>query len=210
MADESKRLPYGLIAATVILLGAYAGLRVFAPEYLEPPEAQEQTSAPTEAPQATRQGAAASGRSAEDRRARQSAEQTARIETADFVATFSNLNTGLRSLELRGEKFRRATGEAEELVTTDREEYLPYSIRIPGVSIPEDAVWEVEQVSPTAVNFRWEGSGVVVTRKIEAGKGPFQLWSTVTVHNRGSAARDVGLVETIHHYVTRDEEDEGV
>ncbi len=210
MSEETKRLPYGLIAATVILVGAYLGLRIFAPQYFERPEAAQQQRAQTPAAGAAR-GAASSGElTAEQRRERAERQRTVTIETEQFVATFSDLNTGLVGMTLKGERYHGADDRPVNLVTTDREEYFPYRVDVSGVTIPNDAVWEPEQVSPTVVRFRYAGDDFTVTRRIEAGSGPYQLWSTVTVANRGEAPRTVGLSQTIHHYVTREAEDEGV
>jgi YidC/Oxa1 family membrane protein insertase len=212
MSDESKRLPYGLIAATVILVGAYVGLRIFAPEYFDRPAAVEQAGgdAVTEGGGAAEARTEAAASSAAERAARADRQRTVSIETDDFLATFSDLNTGLVGLRLKGERYRTEDGRAYDIVTTDREEYFPYQLDLEGVSIPSDATWEAEQLSPTAVRFRYEGDGFVVTRKVEAGQGPYQLWSTVTVQNEGASSRSIGLRETIHHYVTREAEDEGV
>ena len=48
--------------------------------------------------------------------------------------------------------------------------------------------------------------GVRVTRKLEAGKGPYQLWLTTHVENRGNAPRKLELALGTHHYVTREAE----
>lgn len=213
MSDESKRLPYGLIAATVILVGAYVGLRYAAPEYFDRPEAVESAGGDAVTQPAAAAGeraSAAAARSAAERRARAERQRTVSIETSDYVATFSDLNTGLVSLRLKDERYETDRGRGYDIVTTDREEYFPYKFELDGVSIPDDAVWQAEQLSKTAVRFRYEGEGFAVTRKIEAGRGAYQLWSTVTVHNRGGEAREVGFRETVYHYVTREAEEQGV
>lgn len=213
MSDESKRLPYGLISATVILVGAYVGMRYVAPGYFDRPAAVEQAGgdAVTEPPAAAEtRPSRADAPSASERRARAERQETVRVETDELVATFSDLNTGLVSLRLKDERYRTDDGRGYDIVTTDREEYFPFRVELAGVTIPKDAVWEAEQLSPTSVRFRYEGETFAVRRTIEAGKGPYQLWSTVTVQNRGAKAREIGFRETVHHYVTREAEEQGV
>jgi len=67
----------------------------------------------------------------------------------------------------------------------------------------------MEQVSPRAVRFRWRGDGVEIERKLEAGRGPYQLWSTVRIVNERNYRRRVRVNETAFHYVTRDQESGG-
>jgi YidC/Oxa1 family membrane protein insertase len=131
--------------------------------------------------------------------------RTATITTADMVATIDNLGGGVAHVELVDPRYRRAE-RAMDLVTTDREEFRPLRIDLPGASIPADAVWEIEQVSPTEVVLRWEGNGLEVARRFEAGDGPYQIWQTVRVRNAGSAERDLRLRVSTWHYVPREEE----
>ena len=42
--------------------------------------------------------------------------------------------------------------------------------------------------------------------QIEAGKGPYQLWLTTDIENRGTSARKLQLKVATHHYVTREAE----
>jgi YidC/Oxa1 family membrane protein insertase len=210
MADESQRLSWVLTAVIVALLGAYVALRFLAPGYFDRPRAAEEAAsseatAREEAPEPTR-GAPQEGLSAEARAARARGEQTVSITTDRYVATFTNLNTGLVHFRLKDRRFATEEGQAIDMVTTDREEYLPLRVELEGVTIPPDATWRAEQLSPTAVRFRYEGDGVVVDRKIQAGKSPYQLWSTVTVHNQGAAPRSVRMTESLYRYVTRDAE----
>jgi YidC/Oxa1 family membrane protein insertase len=204
MADESNRLSWGLIAATIIIVSAYFALRTFAPSYFDAPPAEAQREAP-----APRQGAAEAPSAAVDEAARAAAEVRATLETDDYVAEVSSLNTGFVSFRLKGERYHDDDGAPIDLVTVDREGFYPFRFELTGVRIPADAVFEVDQVSKTEVHFRYEGKGFVVTRKLEVGKSPFQLWSTVTVHNRDDAPRTVSLREEVYHYVAREDEEQG-
>ena len=128
--------------------------------------------------------------------------RTATIRTPSYVATVSNLDAAVTRFELTGEKFRE-NGRPMNLVTTDREQYQPLRPDIGGVVIPPDAVWDMEQVSAREVRFRWSGDGVSIERKLEAGRGPYQLWSTVRIVNERSYRRRVRVNETAFHYVPR-------
>jgi YidC/Oxa1 family membrane protein insertase len=189
-------------------------MRYLAPGYFDRPQAVQEAASSEGAapptPEATEPSAEPPGELGADARAARAAnERTVDITTDRFVATFTDRNTGLVAFRLEGERFEDGDGQPLEMVTTDREEYLPLRIEIEGVDIPADATWQAEQVSPTEVRFRYEGDDAVVTRTIKAGKSPYQLWSTVTVHNRGDAPRSVQLSESVYHYVTREAEDEG-
>ena len=137
------------------------------------------------------------------------AERTATLETDEFVVTVTNLNTAVRSVLLKGERYLDEDGAPTEVVTTDQEVFLPLRLELGGVDMPEDAVWELERRSEQAVRFTWEGNGVRVTRDLEVGAGPYQIWSKVTVDNLGDTPRSVRVAYTIHHYMRSEDEGGG-
>lgn len=139
---------------------------------------------------------------------RRAAERTAEIRTKSFVATLTNLNASVKSFKLNERRFSHA-GKPFDLVSTDRESYLPLALELDGVTIPPDAVWEMETLSPTAVRFRLETGGVEIVRKLEAGRGPYQLWSTVRI-TALEGQRRIGARVTTHHYVPRSAEAGGM
>jgi YidC/Oxa1 family membrane protein insertase len=53
------------------------------------------------------------------------------------------------------------------------------------------------------VRLHADADGLAVERKLEAGKGPYQVWVTTTIANRGSVARKLTLSELTYHYVAR-------
>jgi YidC/Oxa1 family membrane protein insertase len=133
-------------------------------------------------------------------------QQSARIETEAFSAKVTNLNGGLTSFVLKGDRYH-TRGKPVDIVTTDRPQYLPLAVEITGWN--SDAApknWELQQLSPNAVSLTLETDGLRVSRKIEAGQGPYQLWLTTHVVNRGQSARKVQLQVATHHYVTREAE----
>ena len=141
-------------------------------------------------------------RDAPDRQARR---RTATITTDAMVVTIDSLGGGLREARLSDPHFGGEAGPVD-VVSTSREEYQPLRIDLPGVEIPADAEWALEQESPTSVRMRWEGRGVSVVRRIAAGDGPFQLWQTVRVRNLSAAEKDLRLRVSTWHYVPRAEE----
>ncbi len=145
-----------------------------------------------------------------DREARHAAERRATIRTDDFEAVVSNLNGGLVSFGLLHDRYRGENGAPHEMVTTDREEYFPLRLSLPGVPMPPDAVWDIEQLSERAVVLTWEGGGFRVVRRLEAGRGPYQLWSTLRIENEASVERAVHVEMKTFHYVTRDAESGGL
>lgn len=134
--------------------------------------------------------------------------RTATIHGDSYVATVSNLNAAVTRFDLTGDKFH-VNGRPMNLVTTDREQYQPLRPDIGGVTIPPDAVWDMQQVSAREVRFTWRGDGVSIERKLEAGRGPYQLWSTVRIRNERNYPRRVRVNETAFHYVTREQESGG-
>ena len=136
-------------------------------------------------------------------------ESTYTIDTELFRATFTDHGGGLVRFELKNEQFADAEGALLNLVTTDKERYLPFRLQVTGADVPSDAVWQGEQVSPRAIVLRWSGNGMRITRRIEAGEAPYQLWSTVNVKNEGEGTRYARLRYFTHHYVTQDDESGG-
>jgi YidC/Oxa1 family membrane protein insertase len=140
---------------------------------------------------------------------RQSRRQTATLRTDELEVTIDNLGGGIMHAVLLEERYADA-GRHLDLVTTTREEYQPLRMDLPGVGIPADAVWEIEQESERAVRLRWAGRGLEVVRRIEAGRGPYQLWHTVRVRNVGGRPRSMRLRLATWHYVRRAEEGRGI
>lgn len=139
------------------------------------------------------------------RATRAAAERTARIETNEFVATVTNLNASVRAFAIKERHFY-VGGQPRNIVTTQFEEYFPLRAEYGGIDIPRDAVWDMQQLSPRAVLFKYEGGGFRIERKLEAGNGPYQLWSTIRVTNLGDRARPVRVNLHTHHYVTEADE----
>ncbi len=164
-------------------------------------------------PEATDDPAPTGATLTEEEQARHDAEQAAiasarearraegTVTTAEFEATIDNLGGGLTHFRLLGDRFHDAEGHAQDLVTTWNEHYLPMRITLPGAPIPDAAVWDLRQVSPTEVELRWEGQGLEIVRSFSAGDGPYQLWQTVVVRNVGHDARRTPLYEHVYHYV---------
>ncbi len=135
--------------------------------------------------------------------ARRARERRYELRTDSFVATFTNLNGGLVSFRLLGERYRDEHGAPIELVTTDKEPYLPLRVDVLGVTIPPDALWQVERLDARTLRMRWRGDGVEIVRRVQAGKGPYQLWVTTRVRNLGTSPRRVRVREAVFHYVPR-------
>ncbi|MEM7603907.1 MAG: membrane protein insertase YidC [Myxococcota bacterium] len=175
--------------------------------FMSPPE-EEGAAEPAEAP--TSEAETARTLTDDERAARQAQEERFTLETDEFVAEFSNLNTGLVSLRLKGDKFRDPNGEPHQLVTTDQEAYYAQQIDLEGLPIDDDAVWEGRQVDERTLRFEWRGSGFTVVRQIQAGAGPYQLWSTTRVVNRSGAESTHRLSHRTYHYVSAESEGGGM
>jgi len=141
-----------------------------------------------------------------DRKQRLNRQILSTIETDTFTAQVTNLNTAVARVDLKTERYA-VDGKPINVVTTGYEEFLPLAFELAGVSIGPDTVWKATQLSDRGVRYDWVGDGVAVTRKLEAGQGPYQLWATTTVKNRSDAPRVVGLRTSTHHYVEREAEE---
>jgi YidC/Oxa1 family membrane protein insertase len=211
--DDPKRqfLFVGVIGA--LALGLYFWQSATAPEAPTDDAASAETAPAegdaTEATDTTDDGAVddAPG-TVVDPAARAAQERRFTIETDRFVAELSSLSSGVVALHSKDERYR-IDGSPMPLVTTEREAYHPQRLQIRGVTVPPDAVWEGEKISPTEVRFRWSGDGFTVTRRVVAGTAPYQLWSTVEVRNDGSVARPVGVAFHTAHYVAKSAEESG-
>jgi YidC/Oxa1 family membrane protein insertase len=133
-------------------------------------------------------------------------QELARIETDEFVAEVSSRNGGLTSFEPKAERYH-SRGKPVDMVSTDRPEYLPLAIELQGEA-PDAARqgWRMQQLSSRAVGLAREVDGLRVSRKVEAGQGPYQLWLTTHVENRGTNPRKIKLMISTFHYVPREAE----
>jgi len=135
-------------------------------------------------------------------------ERLATIEGQGFIAKFSNLSAAATSVKLTADRYL-TDGQPMQVVTTEREKWLPLRMELDGVTIPPDAIWEMEQLSTAAARFTYRAGDTLIVRKIEAGQGPYQLWSTLRIENRGSRTHRVRAKFTTHHYVRREDEEGG-
>lgn len=137
------------------------------------------------------------------------AAETMTIETDRFVATVTSRNTGLTSFRVKKQRYRNDKGQPQQLVTTTEPRFFPLHVELEGVDIPDDAVWEMERLSGQGIRFHWSGDGVAIVRKLQVGKGPYQLWSTVRIRNTGTESRRLTLTESTFHYIRREDEGGG-
>lgn len=209
--DDRKRPPFILMILPLIALGAVLAAQHFWPAQKETPAlvtAQQSPAEPSPVPTESGRPAAAEPSPAQTR----SRLESQRIETLEndrFVASFTDLNTAMVSLRVKGERYHDQEGNPYELVTTDKERYFPLTPVFSGVSIPPDARWEVVEASDSRIRFRWTGDGVSVTRTWELGKSPYQLLSTIDVVNESPSARTVDVGIESAHYVPRENEKRG-
>lgn len=136
----------------------------------------------------------------------QSAPRTVTLESAEFRATLSLQNGGLTHLILKDERFER-DGKPIDLVTTDKPQFLPLRFTAKGVNV--DHGWELLTESAEAVRLRLESGDLTFVRKVELGDGPYQLWSTLRIENKGKAAKKLDLTFEAHHYARRVDEKGG-
>ena len=139
-------------------------------------------------------------------------QKTAIIETDSYRAKVSDLNAGLVSFQLKGDRYRDENNEPIDVVTTDKEPYFPLAVKLTdartGESVTgEDRFWIMRQPSKRALHLSLDADGIALARKLEAGKNPYQLWVTTTVANRTAYRRKLAHSLAVHHYVEREEEE---
>jgi YidC/Oxa1 family membrane protein insertase len=135
-------------------------------------------------------------------------EQTYTIDTPEFNARVSNVGGGIKSYRLKDIQFANA-GKVTDIVTTDKPAFYPLTFRVRGAEL-DNTVFRAETDGSRGVRLQAEADGLAITRKLEAGQGPYQVWITTALENRGNASRKLALEETTYHYVPREAESGGV
>ncbi len=203
---ERKQPPIVLLALPVALMGVVLGLQYFAPNQAQTDEPSVQESDRSAEPEPDR---ASAEPSAAEARARVESQKTYQLEDDRLVASFTDLNTALVSLRVKGDRYLDEEGNPFELVTTDKERYLPLKPKFTGIAIPPDARWNVVESSKRKIHFRWSGDGVTIDRIWELAEPPYQFRSSVEVRNQLESARQLGFGITSAHYVRREDEEGG-
>jgi YidC/Oxa1 family membrane protein insertase len=191
MGEDGKRQILTLVVVSTLAAAGWFGYSYFFGE-----------------PDATPPPAGGDGQPAQHVQDRSARERLFTIETPELRAKLTNLNGAVRSLQILHPRYRE-NGSPHQMVTTDQEQYLPLALDPIGVRIPPDAVWEGRQLSPTSVSFTLRTGGFTIVRRIEAGRGPYQLWSTVRIRNDGAKARPIRLRTTVHQYVRLEDQGGG-
>jgi YidC/Oxa1 family membrane protein insertase len=217
--DDRKKPPVGLMMLPLVALAGLVAVQYFAPPKAQTEEpaaeqATEQAAEPTAAqapePSKDTDGTATPAQlSPGNSRSRVESQRLYQLENDRFVASFTDLNTAMASLQVKGERYHDEAGEPVELVTTDKETYLPLAPSFSGVTVPPDARWRVVESSKEKLRFEWAGDGVSVTRTWELAEPPYQLHSSIEVRNNDPNVRSVGLGITSAHYVRREDEKGG-
>jgi YidC/Oxa1 family membrane protein insertase len=128
------------------------------------------------------------------------------LESADFRAKVSTLNTGVTSFAMKDPRYERG-GQPIDLVTTDKPQFFPLRFTVKGVDLEKSGPWEVLDSSPTVARLQARRGELTFVRKLEVGSGPYQVWSTMRIENAGKAPRKLELTFDGHHYVRREDEE---
>ncbi len=130
--------------------------------------------------------------------------QTLSLGTDRWHARVSAANGGITSFQLL-DKAYEVDGKPYDVVTTEKPQYLPLVVHVDGIATAAltAASWHPETLSDRAVRLRTIVDGIGIERKLEAGNGPYQLWVTTTLGNRGDKPRKLALREATYHYVAR-------
>ncbi|QQR91198.1 MAG: membrane protein insertase YidC [Myxococcales bacterium] len=131
-----------------------------------------------------------------------------RISAPSYEAELDRDTSALKHFSLRDERYKK-DGKAIDIITTDKPSYLPLRFELKGVEWPEKPAWQVKQLSDRSVRFQYEQDHILVARKIEAGKSPYQLWSTLRVSNFSQEEKTISLRLGSYHYIPRKDESGG-
>ncbi|MBX3270215.1 MAG: membrane protein insertase YidC [Sandaracinaceae bacterium] len=152
---------------------------------------------------------------------REAARAVGTIVTDQFTAEIDNLGGGVTSFRITGDpRFTDEEGNPLDVLSTSTpghprrgydplERYESLRMQLGGANVPDDAVWELEQVSEREVRLRWSGDGLRIVRSFLAGEGRYQLWHTVEVRNTADYERTVRLELEVWHWVEREDESGG-
>ena len=202
--DDRKRPPMTLMVLPLVALVALVVVQQFMPPKAETGEVVAQKA---ETPADTTP--APPRLNPEDTRARGESQQLFQLENDRLVATFTDLNTAMVSLQVKGDRYLDEEGNPFELVTTDKERYLPLAPLFSGVTIPPDAQWTAIEATDERIRFHWAGDGVSITRTWELAEPPYQLLSSIEIRNDEAETKTIGVDITSAHYVRREDEKGG-
>ncbi len=135
------------------------------------------------------------------------------IRTDSFEAEIDNLGGGVTHFRITGdERFHDDEDNPLDVVTIDEphEFWRPLKLRLGSIELPDDIVWDLDQVSEREVRLSWEGEGLRIVRSFSAGQGPYQIWHTVRVQNLANYPRTTRVELATYHYVQREEESGGI
>ena len=211
--DDRKQPPVALMMLPLLALGAMLAVQYFAPPKAQTEEPAAEQAAIEQAAEADDSGSGEAEQaqiSPVDARSRTDSQTIHQLHSDRIIASFTDLNTALVSLKVKGERYLDDEGNPFELVTTQKEQYLPLAPSFSGVKVPADARWRVLEASKEKLTFQWTGDGVSVTRTWELAEPPYQLQSSIEVRNDDPRSRTVGLGITSAHYVRREDEKAGM
>jgi YidC/Oxa1 family membrane protein insertase len=80
------------------------------------------------------------------------------------------------------------------------------ALALDGVDLQRLA-FRVERLGPDALELRFDGDGLQVARRMQAGSGPYQVWITTRIVNTAAAPRKLRMHARTHHYVARKSEE---
>lgn len=131
------------------------------------------------------------------------------IKSDTFVATVSNLTGGVRDFKLTDKRYNDKGGAPKDMATANKALFPDLRAEVRGLDMPNDLIWDATQLPDGAVRMVANVNGFRVVRKLEAGNGPYQLWSTDRVENHSGATHPVALSLFADHYVLRKNEGGG-
>lgn len=147
---------------------------------------------------------------AADPKEREARRQTGTIVGEGFRAHVDNLGGGIRELYLTGDERFTEDGEPINMrAQTPRERYAALRTHFARLGVPDDAIWELEQVSPSEVKLSWENDDLRIVRTLSAGSGPYQILQSIEITNNGRRDRRTQLGVSVYHYVERKDESGG-
>jgi YidC/Oxa1 family membrane protein insertase len=120
-------------------------------------------------------------------------EELVKLETPDFVATFTSFGARLKSFVLKGAKYSHKTKEGHgrfqlDIVTVRKAEHYPFTLMLEGANFEyaSDQACAVSEKGATAISFSCETpQGVTVTKTFELDHN-YLLKMNIVVENKAN------------------------
>ncbi|MEZ4288239.1 MAG: membrane protein insertase YidC [Polyangiales bacterium] len=142
--------------------------------------------------------------------ARSKSESLVTIKNDKLAVTFTSLNAAIQKVLVLGARYEDPqTRQPFQLVTTDKEQYLPGRITIVGAPQSAQSTWAVTEATDNKIVFETQDGALSLKRTWSFGPSSYKLLSNLSVTNVSDAAKKIEIDLSTAHYVARETESGG-